>query len=166
MPAACSGWDPRARGQTPARRVTAGAEALPTATDALVVLGRLRAENVLGGQVQIQPGLAAEAVQRELCQPLGLGVEEAALGAVRILTQSMVEGIEISSVQKGYDPRDFALVAAGGAGPVFACDIAQELRIPTVLVPPLSRHHVGAGAAGNGYRVRVCHDRDAVILGA
>ncbi len=107
----------------------------PTATDALVVLGRLRAENVLGGQVRVQPDLAAEAVQQELCRPLGLSVEEAALGAVRILTQSMVEGIEISSVQKGYDPRDFALVAAGGAGPVFACDIARELRIPTVLVP-------------------------------
>ena len=107
----------------------------PTATDALVVLGRIGAESRLGGQVQVQRQLAEESVQRELCQPLGLSLDEAALGAVRILTHSMVEGIEISSVQKGYDPRDFALVAAGGAGPLFACDIAQELRIPTVLVP-------------------------------
>ena len=107
----------------------------PTATDALVVLGRIRAENFLGGQVQVQRRLAEEAVQRELCQPLGVDLDQAALGAVQILTHSMIEGIEISSVQKGYDPRDFALVAAGGAGPLFACDIAQELHIPKILVP-------------------------------
>ena len=107
----------------------------PTATDALVVLGRLRPESFLGGRIQLQKSLAEAAIERELCRPLGTDLEQAALGVVRILTHGMVEGIEISSVRKGYDPRDFALVAAGGAGPLFACDIAQELGIPQVLAP-------------------------------
>ncbi len=107
----------------------------PTATDALVVLGRLRPESFLGGRIQLQKQLAEEAIERELCRPLGTNLEQAALGVARILTHGMVEGIEISSVRKGYDPRDFALVAAGGAGPLFACDIAQELGILQVLVP-------------------------------
>jgi 5-oxoprolinase (ATP-hydrolysing)/N-methylhydantoinase A len=67
---------------------------------------------------------------------LGLGVEQAALGALRILTHSMVHAIEVNSVRRGYDPRDFALVAFGGAGPLFACDIARQLTIPQVVVPP------------------------------
>ena len=106
-----------------------------TATDALVVLGRLRPESFLGGRVPLQKRLAEDALRGQLCHPLGADLEQAALGVARILTHGMVEGIEISSVRKGYDPRDFALVAAGGAGPVFACDIAQELGIPQVLVP-------------------------------
>ena len=107
----------------------------PTATDALVVLGRLRPESFLGGRVALHKRLAEDAIERQLCRPLGTDLEQAALGVARILTHGMVEGIEISSVRKGYDPRDFALVAAGGAGPLFACDIAQELGIPQVLVP-------------------------------
>ena len=107
----------------------------PTATDALVVLGRLRPESFLGGRVPLHKRLAEDAIERQLCRPLGTDPEQAALGVARILTHGMVEGIEISSVRKGYDPRDFALVAAGGAGPLFACDIAQELGIPQVLVP-------------------------------
>jgi 5-oxoprolinase (ATP-hydrolysing)/N-methylhydantoinase A len=106
-----------------------------TATDALVVLGRLRPESFLGGRIPLQKRLAEEAIERQLCRPLGTDLEQAALGVARILTHGMIEGIEISSVRKGYDPRDFALVAAGGAGPLFACDIAQELGIPQVLVP-------------------------------
>src|SRR5204862_7664928 len=65
----------------------------------------------------------------------GRGVEEASMGAVQILTHLMVQSIEESSVRKGYDPRDFALVAEGGAGPLFAAQIALEVGTPTVLVP-------------------------------
>ena len=63
-------------------------------------------------------------------------VEEAALGALQIQKFSMAQAIEVNSVRRGYDPREFTLVAAGGAGPLFACDIAVELEIPRVLVPP------------------------------
>lgn len=61
---------------------------------------------------------------------------EAAAGALKIMTHNMVNAIEMNSVRKGYDPRDFVLVAAGGAGPLFACDIAEELNIPYVVIPP------------------------------
>jgi 5-oxoprolinase (ATP-hydrolysing) len=72
-----------------------------------------------------------------------MSVEEAALGALQIQKFGMSQAIEVNSVRRGYDPRDFSLVAAGGAGPLFACDIARELEIPRVLVPP----HPGITAA-------------------
>ena len=65
-----------------------------------------------------------------------MSVEAAASGAIRILTHSMIQACEINSVRRGYDPRDFALVAFGGAGPLFACEIAREMNIPTVIIPP------------------------------
>ena len=65
-----------------------------------------------------------------------MSVEEAALGALQIQKFGMTQAIELNSVRRGYDPREFTLVAAGGAGPLFACDIALELEIPRVLVPP------------------------------
>jgi N-methylhydantoinase A/oxoprolinase/acetone carboxylase beta subunit len=80
--------------------------------------------------------LARDAVARHLAQPLEMDIDEAALAAIRILTHSMVQAIEVNSVRKGYDPRDFALVAFGGAGPLFGFDIARELSIPVVIVPP------------------------------
>src|SRR5207244_3491847 len=66
----------------------------------------------------------------------GVSTEEAALGALQIQKFGMAQAIELNSVRRGYDPREFTLVAAGGAGPLFACDIARELEIPRVLVPP------------------------------
>ncbi|MGQ0662150.1 MAG: hydantoinase/oxoprolinase family protein [Pseudomonadota bacterium] len=109
----------------------------PTATDCEVVLGRVNPDNFLGGRLKLKPGLARQAVEEKLARPLGQSVEEAALGAVKILNHSMVQAIEVNSVRRGYDPRDFALVAFGGAGPLFACDIARELSIPTVVLPTL-----------------------------
>ena len=84
----------------------------------------------------LEARLAVQAIETRLARPLGMSVEEAALSAVRILTHSMVQAIEVGSVRRGYDPRDFALVAFGGAGPLFGCDIARELAIPVVIVPP------------------------------
>ena len=71
---------------------------------------------------------------------LGMSVEEAALGALQIQKYGMTQAIELNSVRRGYDPREFTLVAAGGAGPLFACDIALELEIARVLVPPYPGH--------------------------
>jgi N-methylhydantoinase A len=107
----------------------------PTATDALVVLGWLRPESFLGGRMTIDAAAARAAIERELAGPLGLTPEEAALGVFRILVHSMNDAITLNSVRKGYDPRDFALIAAGGAGPLFAWAIAVELGIPEVVVP-------------------------------
>ena len=108
----------------------------PTATDCQLVLGRLDPAGLLGGAMPLDARLARQAIESRLAQPLGMSVDEAALSALRILTHSMVQAIEVNSVRKGYDPRDFALVAFGGAGPLFGCDIARELAIPVVIVPP------------------------------
>src|SRR5947209_3215838 len=107
----------------------------PTSTDAQVLLGRLRPDRgLLGGDMRLDPELAARAFE-PLAERLGMSVHEAAVGALQIQKFGMTQAIELNSVRRGYDPRDFTLVAAGGAGPLFACEIARELQIPRVLVP-------------------------------
>src|SRR5713101_1622006 len=106
-----------------------------TATDALVNLGWLSPEAFLGGGMELDAGLARQAFEDGPAAALGMNVEEASMGAVQILTHSMVQSIEENSVRKGYDPRDFALVAEGGAGPLFAVQIALEVGTPWVVVP-------------------------------
>ena len=108
----------------------------PTSTDAQVLLGRLRVDRgLLGGGMDLDPELAKQALAG-LAGRLGTSLDEVALGALQIQKFEMTQAIELNSVRRGYDPRDFTLVAAGGAGPLFACEIAQELEIPRVLVPP------------------------------
>jgi N-methylhydantoinase A len=127
---------PRSAGAVPgpAAYNRGGTEA--TATDALVNLGWLSPEAFLGGGMELDARLARKAFEDGPAQALGMSVEEASMGAVQILTHSMVQSIEENSVRKGYDPRDFALVAEGGAGPLFAAQIALEVGTPTVVVPP------------------------------
>jgi N-methylhydantoinase A/oxoprolinase/acetone carboxylase beta subunit len=107
-----------------------------TATDALVNLGWLSPQAFLGGEMELHADLARSAFAEGPARALGMSVEEASMGAVQILIHSMVQSIEENSVRKGYDPRDFALVAEGGAGPLFAAQIALEVGTPTVIVPP------------------------------
>ena len=115
----------------------------PTSTDAQLLLGRLRPDRgLLGGDMQLDRDRAASAMQT-LADRLGMTVEEAALGALQIQKFGMTQAIELNSVRRGYDPREFVLVAGGGAGPLFACDIATELEIARVLVP----RHPGIVAA-------------------
>ena len=107
-----------------------------TSTDAQLLLGRLRPDRgLLGGNMQLDVDLA-EGAMKNVATELEMSVEEAALGALQVQMYGMTQAIEVNSVRRGYDPRDFTLVAAGGAGPLFACDIALELEIPRVLVPP------------------------------
>ncbi len=110
-----------------------GAEA--TVTDANLVLGRLGATSLLGGTMTLDEELARSVISERIAKPLGLSVEEAAEGIVQVVNASMVKGIRVVSVSKGYDPREFCLVAFGGAGPVHASELAVEMDIPTVLVP-------------------------------
>lgn len=114
-----------------------------TATDAQVALGRLRPETFLGGRMTISVEASLEAIDRHVATPLKMSVEQAAMGVVRVMNHNMVRALELNSVRKGYDPREFSLVAFGGAGPLSACDIASELSIPQVIVPP----HPGNGSA-------------------
>ncbi len=127
---------PRSAGADPgpAAYDRGGTEA--TATDAMVNLGWLVPEAFLGGGMTLRPDLARTAFEQGPAKALGMSVEEASMGAVQILTHSMVQSIEENSVRKGFDPRDFALVAEGGAGPLFAAQVGVEVGTPWVLVPP------------------------------
>jgi N-methylhydantoinase A/oxoprolinase/acetone carboxylase beta subunit len=127
---------PRSAGADPGPAAYGRGGTEPTATDAMVNLGWLLPEFFLGGGMKLRADLARQAFQDGPADALGMSVEEASMGAVQILTHSMVQSIEENSVRKGYDPRDFALVAEGGAGPLFAAQIAVEVATPWVLVPP------------------------------
>lgn len=107
---------------------------LPTATDAQLVLGRLRPQAKLAGSLEMRRDLAEEAIAA-LAAELGMDLREAALGVVRVLTQNMVNAISVNSVQRGIDPRDLSLVAFGGGGPLYGADIATELSFPRVIIP-------------------------------
>src|SRR5438876_171297 len=127
---------PRSAGAVPGPAAYNRGGTESTATDALVNLGWLSPEAFLGGGMELDAALARKAFEDGPAAALGMSVEEASMGAVQILTHSMVQSIEENSVRKGYDPRDFALVAEGGAGPLFAAQIALEVGTPTVVVPP------------------------------
>ncbi len=127
---------PRSAGADPGPAAYGRGGTEATATDAMVNLGWILPEAFLGGDMALRADLARAAFAEGPAQALGMSVEEASMGAVQILTHSMVQSIEENSVRKGFDPRDFALVAEGGAGPLFAAHIALEVGTPTVLVPP------------------------------
>jgi N-methylhydantoinase A len=107
----------------------------PTVTDANIVLGRLDPDDFLGGGMKLDAKAAGEVIA-ELAGRLGLSVEEAAEGVLTILNANMANAIRSRTVQKGIDPRTFALVAMGGAGPLHGADVAAMLSIPEVIVPP------------------------------
>ncbi len=109
---------------------------LPTVTDANLVVGRLGAETALGGSMKLDRDAASAALDAEVAKPLSLSTTQAATGVLRVANANMERGIRVVSVQRGHDPRDFALVPFGGAGPLHAADVAESLGIPTVLVPP------------------------------
>ena len=109
----------------------------PTVTDANVVLGRLSRTHLLGGRLPIDAAAAEAAVRAHVADPLGLGVMEAAAGIVSVVNHGMAEALRIVSVERGHDAREFSLVAFGGAGPVHAAALAEELDIPEVVIPPI-----------------------------
>ena len=110
----------------------------PTVTDALVVLGYLNPTALLGGRLQIDTAAARRTISTEVAAPLNLSVEQAALGIFKVVNANMVNGIRRVSIEKGYDPRDFALVIGGGAGPAHAGMLARELDIRTIIIPKVS----------------------------
>lgn len=118
---------------------------LPTCTDANLLLGYLNQDYFLGGKMSLDYDGACKAVKEKLAGPLGLDEVEVAAGMFRIINANMADGIREVSVRKGYDPREFPLVVAGGAGPIHAGMIALELEIPTVLIPRESSIFCAAG---------------------
>jgi N-methylhydantoinase A len=107
----------------------------PTFTDANLVLGRLDAQYFLGGEMKLDTEAATEAIRKQIAEPLGLDIVEAAAGIIRIAEANMLGSMRVSSVERGYDPRDFVTVAYGGAGPLVATNLARELGSPSVVIP-------------------------------
>ena len=117
----------------------------PTCSDANLVLGYLNEDYFAGGAMKLDRQAAERAIETHLARPLGLSLAEAAFGMYRIMNVNMASGIREISVQKGYDPRDFPLICAGGAGPVHACMIAGELEISRIVIPRESSIFCAAG---------------------
>ena len=110
----------------------------PTVTDANVALGYLNPVSLLGGRLPIDANASRTAIETQLAKPLNISVEKAALGIYNIVNNNMVNGIRRVSIERGYDPRDFALIGAGGATALHITALASEIGIRTVLVPKLA----------------------------
>ena len=103
-------------------------------TDAHLVLGRIPA-HLLGGEIALDADAARRAIEERVARPLGLSLEAAAQGILDIVNNNMVGALRLVSVERGYDPRDFALVPFGGAGPLHGADLAALLGMRTIVVP-------------------------------
>jgi N-methylhydantoinase A len=131
----------------------------PTNTDANLVLGRL-GEELIGGAMTLDRAAAERAIQEYVAEPLGLGLVEAAAATIKVANANMADAVRLISIRRGYDPREFCLVAFGGAGPLHGAALAEDLSIPTVLVPPSP----GITSALGCLLVDVRHDLSAMFL--
>ena len=136
---------PQSAGADPGPICYRGGGTEPTITDANVVLGRLDPDNFLGGQMKLDAEGAARGIAEKIAKPLKIDTVAAAQAIVEIAISKMSLAVREVSVQKGFDPRDFALVASGGAGPLHVIAIARELHIPTVIVPQFPSHFSALG---------------------
>jgi N-methylhydantoinase A len=125
---------PRSAGSSPGPACYGRGGDEPTVTDANIVLGRLDKDHFLGGSMNIDPERSFAVIQR-LAAQLQMDIYEAAEGVNTILASNMANAIRSRTVQKGHDPRKFALVAFGGAGPLHAVEVARHLKIPEAIVP-------------------------------
>ncbi len=126
---------PQSAGAAPGPACYGKGGALPTTTDANLVLGYLDPEYFAGGSMRLDPAAARRVIAETIARPMGLLVEEAAAGMYRIACNNMAQGVREVTIKRGFDPREFAFVAAGGAGPVHSCLICNELEIPLQIVP-------------------------------
>jgi N-methylhydantoinase A len=136
---------PQSAGADPGPICYRGGGSEPTITDANVVLGRLDPDNFLGGQMKLDAEGARRGIKERIADPLKMDVVAAAQAIVEIAIAKMSLAVREVSVAKGYDPRDFALVASGGAGPLHVVAIARELFIPKVIVPLYPSHFSALG---------------------
>ncbi len=117
----------------------------PTCTDADLVLGYLNPDFFAGGKMALNLDAARAAIEEHIAIPLGLSIEEAAAGMYRVVCNNMAQGAREISIKRGFDPREFPMVVAGGAGPIHSCLIAEELDIPLQIVPRSSSILCAAG---------------------
>lgn len=150
---------PQSAGSNPGPAAYGQGGTEPTNTDANLVLGRL-GSRLVGGGMELDRGAAEEAIRKQVAEPLGLDLHEAARAIIEVANANMANAVRLISLQRGYDPREFALVAFGGAGALHGAAIAAELGIPTVLVPP----RPGAWSALGCLMVDIRHDLSEMFL--
>lgn len=126
---------PHSAGASPGPACYGVEGARPTVTDANVLLGRLNQEYLLDGALAIDASRSTDAIDQQIAQPRGIGAREAAAAIFAVSNTSIAQAIRYVSVQRGFDPSDFTLVAFGGAGPLHAAAVARELDME-VLIPP------------------------------
>lgn len=107
----------------------------PTVTDANIILGKLNQKKILGGKMDVDIDLAKKVIEDRICHKSSLDISEAAAGIISVVNSNMVRAIRGVSIERGYDPREFVLMAFGGAGPLHACEVANELGIKKVILP-------------------------------
>lgn len=130
----------------------------PTNTDANVVLNRL-GTSLAGGAKLLNKTLAAEAIQRAVGDPLNMDIAEAAHAVLQVANANVADAVRLVSIRRGHDPRDFALVAFGGAGALHGAEVARELNIPTVIIPP----NPGVASALGCLLVDIRHDLSSMF---
>ncbi|MGE5302552.1 MAG: hydantoinase/oxoprolinase family protein [Alphaproteobacteria bacterium] len=136
---------PQSAGADPGPACYPNGGALPTVTDADVMLGWLNPNFFVGGKFPLDAAAAAQAITSHVAEPLRLEPIEAANGIIKIVSSGMVEALRLVTVSRGEDPREYILVAFGGAGPVHAALLARELKIPRVLIPASPGVHSAMG---------------------
>ncbi|MBM4299378.1 MAG: hydantoinase/oxoprolinase family protein [Deltaproteobacteria bacterium] len=117
----------------------------PTVTDANMILGRLSAENFLGGEMKLDREAAITALRHKLAQPLEVSLERAAAGMLQVATSAMANAVRHVTLERGLDPRDFTLVAYGGGGPLHSASVAKELSIGKIIIPNAPGHFSAVG---------------------
>ncbi len=126
---------PRSAGADPGPACYGRGGTEPAVTDASIVMGLLDPNFFVGGSMRLDPALSRRAIEDRVARPLGLSLDEAAQGMHRIANAHMADGIRLVSINRGYDPREFALVPLGGAGGLHAVPLALELGIERIIVP-------------------------------
>ena len=129
---------PRSAGAVPGPACYGKGGAEPTVTDAQLVLGVLDPKNFLGGEMSLDTEAARRVVQKHIADKLHLSLDAAAYGIIRVVNTKMATAIREMTIQKGLDPREFVLVAFGGAGPMHANALADELEVPKTIIPVAS----------------------------
>lgn len=126
---------PKSAGADPGPACYQKGGVLPTTTDANLILGFLNPDFFAGGHIPLDIEASRNAVEEHIAKPLGIDIERAAAGMYRIAGTNMAQGVREISIRRGFDPREFPLVVAGGAGPIHSCLICNELEIPLQIVP-------------------------------
>ena len=157
---------PESAGAAPGPVCYARGGSRPTVTDADVALGYLNPKYLLGGRLALDRDAAMEAIRTHIAEPLGLDAQSAAADIVEVVNHSMADALRIVSVERGYDPREFSLVAFGGAGPVHAAALAEELDVREIIIPPIPGGFSALGLVTTDLRRDYARTYYATVAGA